>query len=161
MTDLHQDFYQQLTHELEIAQTLHRLLTQERELLDPPQLHGLKDIQALKKQSLNELQQHSAQRCAWLKAQDISLDKHCIYHPKLQSEDSEQNIAMEQLWQRLADQFVENRKLTDMLSNIVLQARQRTQNLLKILRGQKNAPNLYNKSGQAFNTANTNGYAKA
>lgn len=57
--------------------------------------------------------------------------------------------------------FIENHRLTDVLSTIVLSARQRTQNLMRILRGQKNAPNLYDKSGQAKASSVGIGYAKA
>ena len=161
MTSLHQEFKQQLMLELETAQTLHQLLTKERELLDPPELHALKAIQKEKQQHLTKLKQLTDQRCEWLQQHQIPLDKHCIQHASLRHDDEQQQTELEALWQQLADLFIENRKLTDILSGIVLRARQRTQNLLKILRGQKNAPNLYTKSGQSMSTENSNGYAKA
>lgn len=161
MTILHQEFKQRLMLELETAQTLHQLLTQERELLDPPQLHALKAIQKNKQQQLQRLKSLTDERCAWLDKLQIPLDQHCIQHPSLRHEDEQQQAQLAALWQQLADLFLENRKQTDILSGIVLKARARTQNLLKILRGQKNAPNLYTKHGQAMTTDNTSGYAKA
>ena len=161
MASLYQEFKQQLMLELETAQTLHQLLTQERELLDPPELHALKAIQKQKQHHLSKLKQLTDQRCEWLNQHQIPLDQHCIQHPSLRHDDEQQQAKLEDLWQQLADLFIENRKLTDVLTGIVLRARQRTQNLLKILRGQKNAPNLYTKNGQSLNTENTSGYAKA
>lgn len=161
MTILHTEFKQRLMLELESAQALHQLLTQERELLDPPQLHALKAIQQKKQQQLQRLKKLTEERCSWLDQQQIPLDQHCIEHSLLRHQDEQQQAELVALWQQLADQFIENRKQTDVLSGIVLQARARTQNLLKILRGQKNAPNLYTKNGQAMNTDNSSGYAKA
>lgn len=161
MTSLYQEFKQQLMLELETAQTLHQLLTQERELLDPPELHALSALQKQKQKHLNHLKQLTDQRCAWLEKHQIPLNRECIHHNAIRHEDVQQQAELEALWQQLADLFVENRNLTDVLSNIVLTTRQRTQNLLKILRGQKNAPNLYTKRGQSLNTENSSGYAKA
>ncbi len=161
MANLHQIFYQQLSQELALANTLHRLLCEERELLDPPNIKALGLLQDDKQQQLTRLQALSQQRCDWLKEQHIPLDKHCINHPLLQSANEEDNQRLAALWQDLTDQFIENRRLTDILSTIVLTARQRTQSLMKILRGQKNTPNLYNKTGQTQGASAGMGYAKA
>ncbi len=161
MSNLHEIFYLQLGQELEVARTLHRLLCDERDLLDPPNIEELSKLQAVKQQQLDELQSLSQARCAWLEKQQIPLDKHCFQHPLLQSPQSEHNEQLAALWQQLADQFIENRRLTDILSIIVLNARKKTQGLMKILRGQKNTPNLYTKSGQTQGTSTGLGYAKA
>lgn len=161
MANLHQLFYQQLSQELDIANTLHRLLCDERELLDPPNIEALSKLQAVKQQQLADLKALSQVRCAWLEKHQIPLDKYCFLHPLLQSDDPADNERLAALWQQLADQFKENRHLTDILSIIVLNARKRTQSLMKILRGQKNTPNLYTKSGQTQATSTGLGYAKA
>ena len=161
MAKLHQIFYQQLSQELEVAITLHRLLCEERDLLDPPDLKALGELQDTKKEQLTLLQTLSQKRCSWLEDQQIPLDKNCYQHPLLQSEETRDNEQLAVLWQQLADQFIENRRLTEILSTIVLTARQRTQSLMKILRGQKNTPNLYTKSGQSQGTSTGLGYAKA
>jgi flagella synthesis protein FlgN len=161
VANLHQIFYQQLSQELEIANTLHRLLCEERELLDPPNIEGLSELQALKLQQLADLEALAQVRCAWLEEHHIPLDKHCCQHPLLQSKKNEDNELLAALWQQLADQFKENRRLTEILSVIVLTARKRTQSLMKILRGQKNSPNLYTRSGQTKGTSTGLGYAKA
>ena len=161
MANLHQIFYQQLSQELAVACTLHRLLCEERELLDPPNIEALSALQDDKKAQLEQLKVLTGQRCSWLKELNIPLDKHCYQNPLLQSDISEENQQLAELWQQLADQFIENRRLTDILSTIVLTARQRTQSLMKILRGQKNTPNLYTKSGQSQGTSTGLGYAKA
>lgn len=161
MANLHQIFYQQLSQELAVACTLHRLLCEERELLDPPNIAALGTLQDSKKVQLEQLKLLTDQRCNWLKELHIPLDGHCYQHPLLQSDHHEENQKMAEMWQQLADQFIENRHLTDILSTIVLTARQRTQSLMKILRGQKNSPNLYTKSGQSQGTSSGLGYAKA
>ncbi|MGK0247987.1 MAG: flagella synthesis protein FlgN [Oleispira sp.] len=161
MANLHQIFYQQLKQELDIANTLHRLLCEEREMLDPPNTEALSALQEKKLQQLADLKTSSQKRCSWLEEHNIPLDKHCYQHPLLQSDTDEDNERLASLWQKLADQFKENRNLTDILSVIVLTARQRTQSLIKILRGQKNSPNLYTKSGKTKGTSTGLGYAKA
>jgi flagella synthesis protein FlgN len=161
VANLHQIFYQQLNQELDIASTLHRLLCEERELLDPPNIEALSALQEKKLQQLADLKALNQVRCCWLQEHNIPLDKHCYQHPLLQSAKNEDNERMADLWQQLADQFKENRNLTDILSVIVLTARQRTQSLMKILRGQKNSPNLYTKNGQTKATSTGLGYAKA
>lgn len=161
MANLHQIFYQQLSQELELASTLHRLLCEERDLLDPPNIEALSTLQEIKLQQLADLKALSQVRCAWLEEHAIPLNKYCYKHPLLESEKIEDNELLASLWQQLADQFKENRRLTDILSIIVLNARQRTQSLMKILRGQKNTPNLYTKSGQTQTSSTGLGYAKA
>ncbi len=161
MANLYQIFYQQLSQELAVASTLHRLLCEERELLDPPNIEALSELQEEKKAQLERLKMLTEKRCAWLNELNIPLDKHCFQHPLLQSADEADNYKLAELWQQLADLYIENRRLTDILSTIVLTARQRTQSLMKILRGQKNTPNLYNKSGQSQGASTGLGYAKA
>ena len=81
MATLHQIFYQQLNQELAVANTLHRLLCEERELLDPPKIEALSELQQHKQEQLALLQQLTQQRCQWLESQHIPLDKHCYKHP--------------------------------------------------------------------------------
>jgi flagella synthesis protein FlgN len=161
VANLHQIFYQQLSQELELASTLHRLLCEERELLDPPDIKALGKLQDTKQEQLAHFQTLTQARCSWLEEQQIPLDKHCYQHALLQSEDPNKNEKLAILWQQLADQFEKNRHLTEVLYSIVLTARKRTQSLMKILRGQKNTPNLYTKSGQSQGTSAGLGYAKA
>lgn len=166
MANLHKIFYQQLTQELSVARTLHRLLCEERDMLDPPQLEPLSKLQEEKQQQLDLLQKLSSTRIEWLKEQGIPLNKTCYQSHLLKSTDEDENNQLAIVWQELADQFEENRKLTDILSIIVLTARKRAQSLMKILRGQKNSPNLYTKSGQTQSNSSGSsssglGYAKA
>ena len=161
MSQLHHEFKQQLSHELNIAQTLHQLLIDERKLLMPPDLKALERLQTQKQTELEKLQASTDKRCAWLSSRSIPLDKHCITHPLLQHNDPTENDHLRQLWQQLADQFAANRLQTEVLGQIVFTAQQRTQSMMNILRGQKNAPNLYSKSGKALNSSDTTGYARA
>lgn len=166
MANLHPIFYQQLTQELNVARTLHRLLCEERDLLDPPQLEPLAELLQQKQQQLEQLKKLSDTRMEWLTEHGIALHKDCYRSPLLQSDDPQNNLALQRLWQDLADQFEKNKQLTEILAVIVLTARRRTQSLMKILRGQKNSPNLYTKSGQTQPNASGSGssglgYAKA
>lgn len=161
MANLHQIFFQQLSQELVLANTLHRLLCEERDLLDPPNIEALGELQEIKKDQLAQLQALSQKRCVWLEKQQIPLNKDCFQHVLLQSKETHENEALATLWQQLAGQFIENRRLTEVLSTIVLSARKRTHSLMKILRGQKNSPNLYTKSGQSQGSSTGLGYAKA
>lgn len=161
MANLHQIFFLQLQQELAVARTLHRLLCEERDLLDPPNIKALTELQQEKLAQLNALKELSNQRCNWLTEQNIPLDKDCYLSPSLQSNIPNDNQQLADLWQELAGQFKQNRDLTEILATIVLTARQRTQSLMKILRGQKNTPNLYTKSGQTQPGSAGLGYAKA
>jgi len=161
VANLHQIFVLQLTQELAVARTLHRLLCEERELLDPPDIQALTDLQDEKLLHLGKLKELSNQRCSWLTEHGIALSKNCYLAESIQSDNQDENQQLAALWQELADQFQQNRDLTDILSTIVLTARQRTQSLMKILRGQKNTPNLYTKSGQTQPGSSGLGYAKA
>jgi flagella synthesis protein FlgN len=157
----HKAFFLQLEKELAVARTLHRLLCEERKLLDPPNIKALTDLQQEKLEHLNVLKELSTQRCNLLTDLQIPLDKHCYLSPLLQSDSASDNASLAELWQELAGQFEENRRITEVLANIVLTARQRTQTLMKILRGKKNTPNLYTKSGQTQSGSQGLGYAKA
>ncbi len=161
MANSHKAFFLQLEKELAVARTLHRLLCEERKLLDPPRIKALTDLQQEKLEHLNALKELSVQRCDLLNDLQVPLDKHCYLAPILQSETPSDNTKLAELWQELADQFEENRRITEVLANIVLTARQRTQSLMKILRGKKNTPNLYTKSGQTQSRSEGLGYAKA
>ena len=161
MANLHAEFYQQLSAELDIARTLHQLLLTERSLLEPPQFTALAKLQEHKKQQLNALKTQSQRRCDWLNQQHIELNSDCIRHPKILSAVAEDNARLEHMWQQLADQIEQNSRLTDVLSHIVLEARLKTQKLIKILRGQKNSSNVYDKRGQAPSKQMATGFAKA
>lgn len=161
MANSHKAFFLQLEKELAVARTLHRLLCEERKLLDPPNIKALTDLQQEKLEHLNVLKELSTQRCNLLTDLQIPLDKHCYLSPLLQSDSASDNASLAELWQELAGQFEENRRITEVLANIVLTARQRTQTLMKILRGKKNTPNLYTKSGQTQSGSQGLGYAKA
>lgn len=161
MANSHKAFFLQLEKELAVARTLHRLLCEERELLDPPNIKALTELQQEKLEYLDKLKKLSIQRCDLLTELNIPLDKHCYLSPLLQSDTGSDNSNLARLWQDLADQFEQNRRLTEILATIVLTARQRTQTLMKILRGKKNTPNLYTKSGQTQSGSEGLGYAKA
>lgn len=145
-----------LTQELTCAQNMMALLEQEKTALANDDLQAL---QALQQQSLNELQSlqdQASKRLAWFEQHQFPHSPEFLTHPDVVN--APEIVA---LWQALEAQYLQNRTMSEKLSDLVLTARYRTQQKLKILRGHENTANLYDEKGQAGNTKPGAGYIKA
>ncbi|UXD88278.1 flagellar protein FlgN [Thalassolituus hydrocarboniclasticus] len=142
-----------LQTELELATGIHTILEQERDALAASDLQSLQTLQQEKTLCLHQLQEHAANRLQWMKKSNLPQSAQCLQHPDIAAA---ANIPP--LWQKLEEQYKQNQKLSIQLSDIVLHARHRTLQKLKILRGQQNDPHLYNDKGKASSLKQGQGY---
>ncbi|MCB2385238.1 flagellar export chaperone FlgN [Thalassolituus alkanivorans] len=142
-----------LQTELELTTGIHAILEQERDALANNDLQGLQTLQQEKALCLRQLQDHAEQRLLWMKASGLPQSAQCLQHPDIAAA---ANIRL--LWSNLENQYKQNQKLSVQLSDIVLHARHRTLQKLKILRGQQNDPHLYNDKGKASSLKQGQGY---
>lgn len=149
-------FVRYLCTELDIAVQLYEVLNQELDVLKDLSLEALQALQPHKQQLLTQLQQTAEQRLQWMTQQQLPHSPACLQHDCLAAH---QDIPL--LWQQLADQYDNNRRLSEQLSQLVLQARHRTQQRLQILRGGNNDPHLYNEQGKAKGVNTGQGYVQA
>lgn len=157
----HQMFCQMLEQELTVAKSLHLILQDELVSLQNRDLQALGQINQEKIKQLQALQSYSQIRCEWMLERHIELNPKCLQHPLICHEDSNKQQHLEKLWQQLADQFSQNSELTEVLAEVVLQAKQRTHILLNLLKGQNNQKSLYNKQGQEKSQLGLNGFISA
>jgi len=145
-----------MREELTLAHTVHSLLTQERCALRDNDLPALQALRVDNANALNHLKAAANRRLQWLKANKLAASAASLDHPQLA-----QAANVRQLWRQLEAQYRSNQDLSQQLSEIVLTARQRTLQKLRILRGQQNDPHLYDGSGKASHVNNGQGYIQA
>lgn len=145
-----------LKQELTLAVQLHQLMEQEQSALGANDLQALQELQPQSAQTVEQLRNQADLRLQWMKDQQLPLAAACLDHPSLQPAAN-----IRRLWQTLEQQYLRNQKLSETLAEIVLTARFRTQQKLKILRGQQNDPHLYNGKGQANHVPKGQGYIQA
>lgn len=161
MENQHFTFLTMLEKELAAAKSLHQVLSEERSSLQASDLDTLKTINNKKIASLKQLQKLSQLRCEWMQKNDIALSANCIRNPLVLHSDPEQQEKLQLTWQMLADQFEANGQLTEILSEIVLQARKRTMTLLNLLKGKNDTENLYNHKGKEQSGSGRLGFVSA
>lgn len=157
-------FSQLLTDELALTTQLYQLLAQELATLeklisrteDDTDTVTLSDLQQQKGQLLIRLQQHSHKRLTWMDDQQLPHGSQCLQHPDLIDQPH-----LHDLWHQLADSYQQNQYQSSVLTELVLQARQRTEQQLYILHGKQNDPHLYNASGKASAAQDNPGYISA
>ena len=145
-----------LEQELALAVQLHQLMEQEHTALGANDLQALQELQPRSARQVEQLSNLASDRLQWMKDQQLPLAASCLDHPSLQPAAN-----LRRLWQALEAQYLSNRQLSETLAEIVLAARFRTQQKLKILRGQQNDPHLYNGKGEAKNVQKGQGYIQA
>ena len=142
-----------LEQEYQLADQLYRLMQQERDALATNDLRALQDLQQQSASAVERLKQQASLRLQWMQEKQLPLASACLDHPSLQA-----HTPLRTLWQRLEQQYQRNQTLSESLADIVLTARYRTQQKLKILRGQQNDPHLYNDKGEASRLRQGHGY---
>ena len=142
-----------LEQELTLAVQLHQLMEQEHTALGANDLQALQELQPQSARQVEQLRNLASDRLQWMKDRQLPLASSCLDHPSLQPAAN-----LRRLWQMLEEQYLRNQKLSEILSEIVLTARFRTQQKLKILRGQQNDPHLYNDKGKASSLKQGQGY---
>ncbi|MCD8522554.1 MAG: flagellar protein FlgN [Saccharospirillaceae bacterium] len=142
-----------LQTELELTSGIHAILERERDALATTDLPGLQQLQQEKTLCLRQLQEHAEKRLQWMKDSGLPQSAQCLRHPDIAAA-----ATISPLWHALESQYQKNQTLSVQLSDIVIQARHRTQQKLKILRGQHNDPHLYNDKGKASSLTQGQGY---
>ena len=145
-----------LDEELTLTRDIHGILEQEKSAIggsDLATLHSLQQTSALR---LSQLKEHANARLQWMQSHGLPLNANCLQHPDLAAAAN-----LHRLWTQLEAQYRSNQTLSRQLSEIVLTARQRTLQKLRILRGQHNDPHLYDGKGKASSLKNGQGYIQA
>ncbi|MDK2779471.1 MAG: flagellar export chaperone FlgN [Pseudomonadota bacterium] len=151
-----QHFASLLDQELTTARDIHGLMLQEKDALSANDLNTLQQLQQTKAARLQTLKDTAQTRLQWMQDQHLDSSAICLSHPDIRRA---ANIG--HLWQELESQYHSNRTLSQQLSDIVLTARHRTLQKLKILRGRQNDPHLYDNKGNANNLSQGQGYIQA
>ncbi len=142
-----------LQTELELVTGIHTILERERDALSASDIQSLQSLQEEKTLCLRQLQEQAAKRLHWMKSSGLPQSAQCLQHPDIAAAAS-----IRPLWFGLEKQYKKNQTLSVQLSDIVLHARHRTLQKLKILRGQQNDPHLYNDKGKASSLKQGQGY---
>ena len=148
-----QHFATLLDQELDIARQIHDLMQQERGAIRANDIATLQHLQYTSSQHLQQLRDHACGRLQWMQQAGLDTPEQCLNHPDIRAA---ANIG--RLWQDLDQQYARNRQLSQQLCDIVLSARHRTVQKLKILRGRDNDPHLYNDQGKENHLNNGRGY---
>lgn len=139
-----------------LAEQLYQLMQQEQQALAAEDLQALQELQPLSADALEQLRLHASNRLQWMQDHDLPHSAACLQHPSMQTAAN-----IHRLWHALDLQYQHNQTLATTLSEVILSARHRTQQKLKILRGQQNDPHLYNVRGQTSRLKQGQGYIQA
>jgi hypothetical protein len=145
-----------LLTELALGRLLQQQLDQEHEHLRQQNLSALEHGCQRKAALLQHLNTQANQRLDWMKAQQLPLAEHFLQHPAIREAD---NIC--QLWQQLAAQYRHNREHSEQLGELVLTARRRVQQRLRLLRGSSQSELVYTHKGKTNNSITPRGYLQA
>jgi len=137
-------FLELLSSELDTANMLHSLLTQELSALDQGDAGALEALNPAKQQLLNQLRGQASERLNWMSHQQLPHSSECLTATGIAAEPD-----IIDRWHELAACYEQNRSLSSSLGELVLALRFRTQQKLKILHAQHNDPHLYNEQGKA------------
>ena len=151
-----QHFTQLLNSEQELATHLHQLLSDEKTALQSNDLARLQQLQPQRDTAIEELARRAKSRLTWMDDHQLPHSSECLTHPLLQDQPAVANQ-----WQTLAEQYQRNHSLSEQLAEVVLQLRKRKREQLKILRGQQNDPHLYNQNGNTLGLSSSASYIKA
>lgn len=149
-------FAQQLAAELSLTTALQTLLKEESQALVSQNIEQLQALQPTKQALLQNIQQTAASRLRWMEENHLPASPQCLEHPEVQS-----HADIATTWQALAASYEFNRDYSEHLSDLVLKARYRTQQQLKILHGRQNDSHLYNQEGKASGLNRGKGYVQA
>lgn len=149
-------FAQQLASELSLTTALQTLLKEESQALVSQNIEQLQALQPTKQALLQNIQQTATHRLRWMEDNHLPTSPKCLEHPDVQA-----HADIATTWQALAASYEFNRDYSEHLSDLVLKARYRTQQQLKILHGRQNDSHLYNQDGKASGLNRGKGYVQA
>ncbi|MCY0965914.1 flagellar export chaperone FlgN [Parathalassolituus penaei] len=145
-----------LLNELALGRLLQQQLDQEREHLRQQDLVALEQDCRRKSALLQKMNGLANERLTWMSEHQLPLAEHFLQHPSIREAD---NIC--QLWQQLATQYRHNRACSEQMNELVLTARRRVQQRLRLLRGTPQSTLIYNSKGSTNSQSSSRGYLQA
>lgn len=133
-----------LEQDRDCIEQLHQLLEAEREHLEARQHSELAALLEAKDPLLEQLGNHSHQRQQWLDEADLSRD-HSGWETLLEADPATRELV--EPWRELTARFAQCQELNDINGKIIGRSSQTLGQLLNILRGQVDGPQLYNAQG--------------
>lgn len=149
-------FEKLLLSELATGRLLQHCLQAEQTHLHTPDTQALQQDTARKAAILKKLSDMANNRLNWMSQQGLPLSDELTQHALLQDQPK-----LQRLWQELAAQYQTNRLTAENLSEQVLALRHRTQQQLKLLRGQNTETLTYTNTGNTRSSGDANGYISA
>lgn len=145
-----------LLTELALGRLLQEQLDREREHLRQQDLAALEQDCQRKSALLQHINRLANERLDWMSQRQLPLAEHFLHHPVICQAD---NIC--QLWQQLAAQYRFNRERSEQMNELVLTARRRVQQRLRLLRGAPQSTLVYTAKGTTNSQSSSRGYLQA
>lgn len=142
--------------ELALGRLLQHQLDCEHEYLRRQDLLALQQGCQQKSSLLERINQQARQRLDWMQQQQLPTAEEFLQHPLIT-----ETPVLGQLWQQLAEQYRQNRQRSEQLSELVLAARHRVQQRLRLLRGPSRSTLVYTQKGKTRGSNDTRGYLQA
>ncbi|BFM16602.1 hypothetical protein R50073_27850 [Maricurvus nonylphenolicus] len=149
--------FNQVEHDIQICDQLIELLQQESEALKQRQTQTLEGLIPVKNSLLGALANSANQRRSWLQAQGKPTDE--SHWLQLLQEMGGQKLLDQ--WQIFNDKLSNSQHLNEVNGKMIARGQQTINRLLDILRGQFDAPKLYNQSGTTQVHKSSKGMVKA
>ncbi|MFL0809621.1 MAG: flagellar protein FlgN [Agarilytica sp.] len=137
----------QISSDIQACETLLALLEREQTALESRDAESLAEIIELKTPQLAHLEASAKQRAIW--ATNSKIDKSTEGFQTLLSELNQEKIKLD--WQNLGELTKQCKEHNEINGKILMRQQQVYGRLLEIMRGQTQAPNLYNAYGAATN----------
>lgn len=149
--------FSQVEQDIQVCDQLIELLQKESEALKQRQTQTLESLIPEKNSFLSALANSANQRRAWLQAQGKPTDE--SHWLQLLQEMGGQKLLDQ--WQIFNDKLSNTKHLNEVNGKMIARGQQTINRLLDILRGQFDAPKLYNQSGTTQVHKSSKGMVKA
>jgi len=142
-----------LAKEQSALQALMATLEVEAEALKSREMDGLKETAQTKQRQLDAFNRQVQARLSYLSTHEIDASE-SGFESLLKSMHHSAQTALQTQWQALKDQFEQALILNERNGQLIQVSQMRNRQMLSILHGQRNKPNLYNNKGASQNSAN-------
>ncbi|WP_396587241.1 flagella synthesis protein FlgN [Bermanella sp. R86510] len=139
---------QLLNNECHVLDQLLSTLQQEAQALLDRDTKVMDESAQRKRSLLIAFQKQAKKRQAYLSSQGVNTDETGLLS-LVEQVDTETRTHLKQLWSRTRELFSNVIRKNEENGIVIQHSQQRTRNLLKILHGDRNRPNLYNEKGSA------------
>ena len=149
---LERELAELLAKEQSALETLMGTLVTEAEALQAREMAILKDTASVKQQQLNAFNQQVQARLSYLSTHEIDASE-SGFETLLNDMHQSAQTAPKSQWNDLKSQFEQALKLNEQNGQLIQVSQTRNRQLLSILQGQRNKPNLYNQKGASQNSS--------